>query len=173
MATYRAVLASGAVALTLALAACSGQPGTAAVVDDRTISQADVTAVHGELAEVFPGIVPSGVLRDMILAPVVLDAAAEQGVVISDADAQTAVDDFLTSSGGTAVPLSDDALQLIRSDLALQTLSGLGPEAAADLVATAQALEVEVNPRYGAEFDLEQGGITPLSTPWVGQPAAS
>ncbi|WP_149202319.1 hypothetical protein [Actinotalea subterranea] len=168
--TRRAVAAAtGILAGALVLAGCTADPRAAAVLEDRTISQATLERAQEDLGSL--GTVPEAgrVLVFLIVAPTFIDAAAEHGVGVSRDDALEAMEASAVDAGLDPVPdFGDGSVEIIRMSLALQKLQGL-PDAqqiVEELDAEVQALDVEVNPRYG-EADLATATIARPDLPWI------
>lgn len=162
VAAVSAVLAAGL------LAGCSAVPGTAAVVDGRTISQSELVTATDQLANVLNGADASTVLLALVLAPDVLAAAAEQGAAISADTAVETMDSIVEQTGGPETEWSDASVLVVRMILAGQTVQGLpgGPEALTAAEEEALSGDVTVNPRYGT-LDPEQRRIVPRELPWI------
>ncbi|NTW38746.1 MAG: hypothetical protein HGA44_02490 [Cellulomonadaceae bacterium] len=159
----------GALALTALLSACSSSPGAAAIVGDRTITQSELERAQTELAPLLSDSSPSSVLSVLLVAPLYVDAAAENGVGVSTEEARTLLETSATSAGMDPVPaFGEGAIEIARFSLAAQALQGL--DNGADLVAEIQeqvaALDVTVNPRYG-EMDPATGVISATTLPWI------
>lgn len=163
-----------ALALTVGLAAaalagCSGQPGAAAVVDGTVITQAEVEQTYDELRPILADARPSVVLQALIQSPALIEAAADNGVGVSDDEAAALLDTVMANAGLAAdVEWGAGSLTIAKADLAGQNLSGL-PDGA-EIMAAAQAslgdVEVEVNPQYG-QLATETGVLDPIAYPWI------
>ncbi|MCL3861302.1 SurA N-terminal domain-containing protein [Actinotalea sp. K2] len=168
-----AVRAALAVAVGAALlAGCASQPGAAAVVDGRSITQAELNRTATELAPLITGTDIRVVLSALISAPSFIDAAAEHGVGVSVAETRALMDEAAVRTGATEVTdWGDGSVALVRFTLASQSLQGL-PDAAtvvAEVNEQVRGLDVQVNPRYGA-LDRTTGAITPVALPWITAP---
>jgi hypothetical protein len=106
---------------------------------------------------------PSGALTALVQAPVILDHLADKGIVVSDTIATRE-----TQDRGVARP-SEDTLSIVRLATAITAAQQSGQITEADGAAITeqmQALDVEVNPRYGA-FAPESASIQLTAPDWV------
>ncbi|WP_225755374.1 hypothetical protein [Actinotalea sp. Marseille-Q4924] len=162
-----AALAVGAALLT----GCAQTPGTAAVVDGRTITEATLQEATAELGTLIPqGIPTQQVLINLIAAPFLLDAAAAAGAGVSEAEAVQLAEQLAAQAGLAETPeLGDGSLTVLRSTLAQQKLTQ-SPDAAEVFASFEEELtnaDVELSPRYGS-FDLTApGGIVAPERPWI------
>ena len=111
-----AALVLGAAVL---LSGCGDQqPGAAAVVDGRVISDADAQQVAAQISTV-PGVqqkvTPADTLVSLILAPYVIDQAEKDGKGVSESQARAAVKEIKNPSPAT--------LDFVRTSLAASGLS--------------------------------------------------
>lgn len=160
------------VLVTGILAGCAGgaRPGTAAVVDGRTIPASEVSDALSQLGPLFNGATPQLVLQVLIDEPTLTQLASDKGVGINDAEATQ----FLAQSfqgAGVAAPArySTGAMAIARYQLAANNVQGLSDSASAvaDLQKRLAALKVTVNPRYGT-FDPTAAGVAaPTASPWI------
>jgi hypothetical protein len=169
------VLAVGA---ALLLAGCGeltpAGPDRAAVVDGQVISEtslqsgmAEVNAMNPQLLQA--ELTPSGTLTALIQAPVVLGYLEGKGVIVSDS---VAMQD--AQRRGIANP-SDSTLEIIKLASAVSSAQSEGKLADADAVALTQelqALDIDVNPRYGT-FDPTTASVSLTSPEWVTAPNAA
>lgn len=160
-------LAAGA----LLLAGCSQVPGTAAVVDGRTITEGTLQQATDDLGQLVPqGIPTQQVLINLIAAPYLLEAAAEAGAGVSEAEAVQLAEQLAAQAGLDEVPeLGDGALDVLRATLAQQKLSQSADPAGAfaSFEEDLAAADVVLSPRYGT-FDLTApGGIVAPDRPWI------
>lgn len=165
----------GTVVGGLLLAGCAGQPGTAATVDGRQISQAQLEQTVADLAPILGDIAPSSVLQALIQAPVAIEAASEHGVGVSDDDGRALLA-TVAENAGVAAPAtwSDGALQIARSDLSLEALSELpnADDVTAELNATVAGQDIVLNPRYG-QVDPATGTVVPITWDWLAADATA
>lgn len=164
-------LAAAAVVAGLVLGGCSAQPGAAAVVDGQRISEnevaqavADFTAITGQ-----PVDAPT-MLGTLIVAPILLGAAAENGVAASRAEAIALLDQ---QAAALERPVPEDGYGDGVIKVAQMTIVNQGLQAVPDAqsvimdinqrVATA---DVEVSPRYG-QFDPAVAAVTAEALPWI------
>lgn len=152
------------VVTTLLLSACSIHPGAAAVVDGRTISQAYLDQTYFEIGN--PGLDKPTTLLLLIAAPYFIDAAAEQGVGVSESDGREAAEAGL--AGRDVGDLSAGTIEFFRLTLALQNLQNApgGAELVDEVGAEVFSKEMDINPRYG-ELDAQTGTITRAPLPWI------
>lgn len=156
-----------------ATAACSAESGAAAVVDGRAIGVEEVQTASAELSPYVEGVTPSGVVLYLVAQPTVEAVAAENGVSVSTQEAERLLAD-LASGAGAAPDFGPASVEVARFSL-LQRGIGELPDAQgvqSEILERLEALDVDVNPRYG-ELDLSQGGIVPVERPWLVPDAAS
>ncbi|MBT0992882.1 hypothetical protein KIN34_01070 [Cellulomonas sp. DKR-3] len=181
----RALAATGGLVAAGLLAACSGTPGAAAVVDDRVITTSDVQVASDELAALGQQFDVSAVVSVLIQEPTVTAIAQEHGVGVSDADAVALLDQVAASLGqadddtdpgaGEATPetFSEPTIAIARYSLASGNLQeaddadAIGDEVSERLA----ALDVDVNPRFGTA-DENQNVTALTSWPWIAAPEA-
>lgn len=161
------LLAAGG--LAAALTGCSSQqPGAAAIVDGRTISSSEVRDVLTELTPYFQGATTPNVLSVLIQEPVVVQVAADQGVGVSDEDAQALLDQSVESSGGKAgTHFSDASLDVARYSVAYQNLQTKGDAALAEVQKRLEEQKVTVNPRFGHLDESDVQVSDPVPWPWL------
>jgi hypothetical protein len=153
-------------------AACSAQAGAAAVVEGEPIAVEDVQRAAEQLAPYLDGATPASVLLVLVAEPTVQRIAAENGVAVSDQEAEQLLTELASDTPG-APEFGPASVAVARFSLLQQGLSQL-PDGAAvqeDVLARLQDLDVEVNPRYG-DLDFSRGGLAPVEHPWL-VPAAS
>ncbi len=163
----------GAIVLAAALTACSGRPGAAAVVDGTRIPVSDVESATTELAPYFQGVTPSAVVSVLMLEPTVAAAAAENGVTVSDEQADDRLATLAQQNDPDASPtFSDSSRAIVRYTLEASALSKLtnAADVSADLQARVSALDIELNPRYGTLGADNTIGST--VHPWLVAPTA-
>ena len=166
-----AVLLAGAAVTTLV--GCSARPGVAAVVDDRTITQDDVSATQQDLRVLIPDLDAGSVVSAMVAAPYYIDAAAQNGVGVSSEEAREFLELNLDArqaedaASGAPAEMGDGAVEVIRFTLAAQNIETL-PDAQQILQGVSEQIgeaDLEINPRYG-ELDAF-GEIVPIALPWL------
>lgn len=162
----RAALVASTVVLGAALTGCAAQPGTAAVVDGRTVSQDSVNSVVAELTPLLGEAIPRDVLVSLMAAPLYIEAAEESGVGVSAVEIRDQLDQVALQVGAETEEWSDSTVELVRSSFAAQNLQGADPEAFAAVTDELLAADITVNPRYG-RFDLEARQIVPVAAPWI------
>ncbi|WP_129339723.1 hypothetical protein [Cellulomonas endophytica] len=169
----RAAGAGLGVAAVLALGACAGQPGAAAVVDGREITSADVAEVRDQLGGVLQGVTSTNVLAVLVQEPVVTELAADRGVAVSDDEARAALTQAVTAAGGEVPELGPASLAVGRYLVATNNLQGLedAEGVSAELLERVAEQDVEVNPRYGS-LDERNTVVAPTPVPWLVAPSA-
>jgi hypothetical protein len=141
---------------TLALSACGAQQaGAAAIVGGTAISEQDVQSASLQLNTLSPGqpVLPSLVLRNLILEPYVLAAAGKSAP--GDATVRKAIAKLVNPSPAT--------MDVVRTDLAIQALS---PASKASIVNKLSKVKITVSPRYGT-FDITQVTVLATSPDWI------
>ena len=172
--TLRRLIVPIAVPVALLVAGCgTPQAGAAAVVGDRRIpvslvqeAYRDITVLVGQDLQA----TQADMLTFLIIEPYLAEAAAEAGQGISEDDARQVfaeVEDRLPNP-------SAGALQVARAVAARERIqTTLEPEQAQQVfesvVAEIREDTVEVNPRYGGDFDYSQLVIVPGQDDWLRQ----
>lgn len=167
----RSVRRSGAVAVALVaglLAGCTAQPGVAAVIGDRKVSQSELETASGQLAPILNTVDTGTLILAIVLSPEMLDAAAEQGVAVSAEAARDQMDQVAEAVEAEPTDWSPLAVEIIQVVLAGQALgtSPTGIQALQEAERAALEQDVELNPRYGT-MDPETGRISPMDLPWI------
>ncbi|RMI04814.1 hypothetical protein EBM89_17540 [Cellulomonas triticagri] len=172
--SYRRVVpALGALVVAATLTACGGgQPGAAALVGDRAVPSADVTAVTRDLTAIAGDAAPSStiVLIALAQAPAVLEHTEEAGLGYSD---QQARDDLAAQTGGDPEDFADATVTYVRTNAAIQALQS-APDAQAIATAISEDLAsdgIEFNPRFGTLTD--EGAVVSTTYPWLVPTAAA
>lgn len=167
-------IAASLTAAGLALTACAGQPGAAALVDGQRISENEVA----QTVEVWQPLLqdrlsPAAMLAPMIQAPVLLDVAADHGIGVSVEDAEQYLDDRAEQAQVTPPEeYPDGAVEVARMQIVVELLNGGSVDAqqiSTDLTERIGELDVELSPRYG-EWDPEAAGgsfIAPTTPEWI------
>lgn len=162
-------LAALAAAAVLALSGCAGaNPQSAAYVDGSPISQSQVDAIAGVLADSTEtddrpaGFAPT-VLQILIQSKLVGRAAAEKGLSVPTTDRDAAIAGDATLSALSKNPVTTDFIRnYVDTSLLLQTEAG---QAAA--LEVAERADIVVNPRFGtwdeSQLALAQGSSGSLS----------
>ena len=175
----RTRLAAVATVALVGVAGCSAQSGAAAVVEGEAISIADVHAATEQLGPYLQDASPSAVLLLLMAKPTFEEVAAENGVGVSDQEAQAVLDGLAeggdgAAPGGRTPEFGEAAVDVARFTLLQRKLQELpdGPALLEEVSTRLAELDVDVNPRYG-RVDFAGGtGITPLEHPWL-VPAAT
>lgn len=156
-------------AAALTLGGCTSHPGAAAVVDGRTISTSTVDRATRELNELFT-VDPRGVLTMLIVAPVYLDEASGLGIGKSREEARDYLADVaqVNDLDLDLDTVSDATLDILAFDMAVQEMRLLidTEDLGERLRSRIDALDVEVNPRFGSF----EGSVVSATTPeWIVQ----
>jgi hypothetical protein len=167
--SVRRSMAALAVGVALVTAGCGvAAPDRAAVVDGTVITERDLQVAMSQVNGMDPALLqqpltPSGTLTALVQAPVILDFLEGKGVVVSESVATREARDR-----GVSNP-SEDTLSIIKLATSITAAQQSGQLTEADgqaLTEQLQALEVEVNPRYGA-FSPETASIQLVAPEWV------
>lgn len=169
----RARLARASAALAVVgavlLGGCAQSPGTAAVVEGRVVSESAVQRTTQELAELLPNpLDTSTVLVALVVGPFFIDAAAQNGVGVSDDQARELAARIAESQGvepdeDALAGMSRGTLDVFRFTLATQQL---GQDVIRDVEEQVFAADIDISPRYG-DFD-ETGRLVTPDLPWIG-----
>jgi hypothetical protein len=160
----------GALLAVTVLTGCSVRPGAAAIADGRVISQDELARAHAELGPLLqspPS--PAQVLTVLIIEPVVVKAAEDNGVGVSVDQARAQLATWASNAGVAALPEYGPgtvaAARFQLASTALQNLSNASDVigAVSDQIAKES---VSVNPLYGT-WDAKNAGVTALTFPWI------
>mgnify|MGYP002744359292 FL=1 len=156
----------------LGLGACSAHPGTAAIVGDTRISEADVSLTSQQLSGLLGQDVDASRLLPTLNQNLAIGKVAEKnGITVSDqeiTDSLAEMGQEVVQRGGKSTPITNPSPLLktiIKNSIAQQKLrsSGMSQEqlaqANAELANTIQTTKVEINPRYGT-LDAQSGSLT-------------
>lgn len=150
------------VAAALLLAGC-GRPGTAATVDGRRITDAQVAAMVADLTKLNGSpATPQSAINSMVVSHAVLELATEAGVGVSEQQGRDLLDATVTQAGGTPWDYSEEILLAAQMEVAVQKADTELSDQIGDAVA---ALDVTVNPRFGT-WD-PTAGVQDPSWPWL------
>lgn len=169
----RAAAAAAGLAVAGLLAACSGQPGAAAVVDGEEISAAELQDTVAEIGPFLQGSSPLTVLNVLVQTPAVDRVAAENGVAASDQDADALLAQLAEQSGAAETSFGKGARAVARFSLeitALQTLPN-AEQAFTQLTEAVADADIQVSPRY-AELVGDNELVAPVRD-WLVAPADS
>ena len=168
--SVRRAAAALAVGAALVLAGCGGPagPDRAAVVDGQVISETSLQSAMAQVNSMDPALLqakltPTGTLTALVQAPVVLNYLDDLGVKVSDS---VAMQD--AKGRGVADP-ADSTLEIIKLASAISAAQSDGRLTEADageLTQQLQALNIDVNPRYGT-FNPQTASIELTSPGWV------
>ena len=157
----------------LGLGACSAHPGTAAIVGDTRISEADVSLTSQQLS----GLLGQDVDASQLLLPTLSQnlaigkLAEKNGITVSDqeiTDSLAEMGQEVVQRGGKSTPITHPSSLLktiIKNSIAQQKLRSSGmsqqqlAQVNAELANTIQTTKVEINPRYGT-LDAQSGSLT-------------
>jgi hypothetical protein len=167
----RARLRTGAVlglVAAVTLTGCAGQPGAAAVVDDRVIAVEDVHTTVEQLSPFFEGATSQNVLAVLVQEPTIRAFAQEHGVAVSDQAARAQLTDAAARiDSPTTEEFGEPAVAVSRYLLVWEQLTAL-PDAQVlipDLQLELGELDVEVSPRFGA---VDEGNeLVAVDRPWL------
>lgn len=155
----------------VALAGCSAQPGTAAVVDGHRITVGDVDVAQREFVDITgqADTQPRAVLNTLVAAQVLPDIAAEHGIAYSDEQVEDAFAQQIVLAG-SEVPaggFADATIEIGRYLFVLTDVQSSpdGQAIATEFAEQMAAADTEVNPRYGT---IDEGGvISPVEHDWI------
>jgi len=163
-------IAAAALLSALALGGCGAHPGAAALVNGERISENELDRAVEDFAAVTGQEVDAPtMLSTLVVAPIILDVAAEFGVAASDEQAAALLDRQAEASG---LPVPEDGYGTGVLDIAKMTIvnqemsiSPVGAPAMETVSVRIAEADVDVNPRYG-EFD-PAGQVVPEALPWI------
>lgn len=167
--SVRRSIAALAVGAALVGSGCAvNRAETAAVVDGNVITERDLQVAIAQVNSMDPALLqepltPTGALTALVQAPVILDHLEGKGIVVSESIATREA-----RERGVDRP-SEDTLSIVRLATTITSAQQTGQITEADGVAITeqmQALDVEVNPRYGA-FAPESASIQLSAPDWV------
>jgi len=169
----RRAMTVAAVALgTALLAGCAGQPGTAAVVDGRTFTDAQVARAADELGPYLANSSPDAVLSAIVQSEIGLAVTEAHGVVVTEDQARVFLDTLAEQAGAEPADWGRESLAIARLQVAGQQLAEQGDETiAADFTRALAEVPVTVNPRYGV-YDGQSGRIAQPERAWIVAPSA-
>lgn len=150
----------------VALSGCGAQPGAAAIVNDRVISNHDAQVAADQTNAAVPGLqqklTPANTLVSLILAPYVLAKASASGHGVSVSQAEQILAKVPNPAAST--------VEFVRTQLALQSLSPQDQQAILDEVGKAK---ITVSPRYGT-FDPKKLALDTNARPnWISKDSAT
>ena len=159
------------VVAAFALAGCAGQPGAAAVVDGRAITERSLSEATTELTEVLGGAAsPAAILEVMIQAPFAVQVASEHGVAISTDEASDVLDAEVEARGDQppADGYGEEALSVARYLFLLGMIeqSPEGQQIMTELGERLQEVQVQLSPRYG-DWNAEQAMVEQAPPEWL------
>lgn len=158
----------------LALGGCSASPGTAAVVDGRTITQEQLDTAVTQVGPLLGAADARAILLGMVIAPPFIEAAERNDVGLSEAETRVTLDEAAANAGEQVYDWSDESVMVVRYAIAAQELSSLedGTEVIKEVEAEIIESDTRISPRYG-RIDAATGTIVPLTQPWIVQAAAT
>ena len=156
----------------LGLGACSAHPGTAAIIGDWSVSEAELDLSSQQLTALMGQQVDAAqFLPDMSSSRAVGQVAEENGVTVSDEEVMQQFQQMgerVVARGGQSTPIEEPApflKTLFKDTLALQKLRSmdLSTEKSQELNNKVSQImsstKVEINPRYGT-LDAQSGSLT-------------
>ena len=157
----RAAALALALGSALALSGCGGT-NVAASVDGRVITEDSARIVTEQIRKNFGENVgdfqtPSAVSY-LIMAPFMIDAAAEAGIPVSEQEARAALTEISDPAPET--------VEVVRANAAIGALQQTHPEALQKASEKMAAAKISVNPRYGA-FDIATGQMSAKTPNWI------
>lgn len=162
------VVAFAALLALAGLTACgaAGNPSTAAVVGDRVITTEQVATTAHQINSTKDLQAATGTVSEQtVLYWLVVSGFVEQRV------AQTGSwkpDDQYNSLVAMVTAPTPETLEFLRTNSAVSSMSADDKQA---VVAAMQQATIAMNPRYG-QINLQNGGLVPLSEPWIKAPPA-
>ena len=161
-------IAAGTVAAALALSGCASSPSSVAVVDGTMITEREVSEANAVVASVIGADerqTRKKVALDFIMGAAAAQVAERTGVTITDADRAA-----LIATDQAATRVAQDPAGRAWADAAstnILLIQQLGEE---KVRAELEAVDVQVNPRYGS-WDAQVLGLTEgtgtMSTLWT------
>lgn len=150
-------------AAALLLAGCSGRPGTAATVDGTRITDGQVASLLSDLAIINGSdtATPRQAVQSLIIAPTVLDVAADAGMGVSRQQGIDLLDDAAAQIGADPWDYSDELVEIAQMAVATNQLD---TDANTEVQARVEDLDVRVNPRFGS---WDSSGVTATTWPWI------
>lgn len=143
------------------LSGCTAHPGTTAIVGGQHISDDDVAVVAKEMPTVTgkPASQTEAAVT-LLVVEATRQAAAENGIFVSEADVDAALEQF----GAAGVPLSGPTKQVVAQSLVNEKAKAAGKDQAIGQRVNELLVTSQVNPRY--KIDVTQGG--PAAQPgWI------
>jgi hypothetical protein len=159
----------GALLAVTVLTGCSIRPGAAAVVDGRVIPQSELARAHEELGALLGDPSAAQVLTVLIIEPLFVKAAEENGVGASVDDARKLLASAAEQNKLTDVPdYGDGAIAVARFSLANSALQNLSNSSDVLTALNDQIAkeDVSVNPMYGT-WDGAGEGVKAVAFPWI------
>lgn len=163
----KALAASIALAATL-VTGCSPQAGVAATVNGDTVTTAEVDQAM-ELGPFFaeqPA--PANLVASLIQAPVIIDAAGDAGIGVSEGDAAAFLDSIEADAIKVEGEYPEAVVELVRANIITQELQ-MSPDAQniiEEVNRVMESADIELNPRYGS-WDLSRGGLQQDVPDWI------
>ena len=150
----------------LGLGACSAHPGTAAIIGDWSVSEAELDLSSQQLSALMGQQVP-----DMSSSRAVGQVAEENGVTVSDEEVMQQFQQMgerVVARGGQSTPVAEPTpflKTIVKDTLALQKLRSMGfsseksQELSNQISQIMQSTKVEINPRYGT-YNAQSNELT-------------
>ena len=154
------------------LGACSAHPGTAAIVGDWSVSEAELDLSSQQLSALMGQQVDAAqFLPDMSSSRAVGQVAEENGVTVSDEEVMQQFQQMgerVVARGGQSTPVEEPTpflKTIVKDTLALQKLRSMGfsseksQELSNQISQIMQSTKVEINPRYGT-YNAQSNELT-------------
>lgn len=164
----RAALVVAVVAASALLTGCAGDPTTAAEVDGRVITRAEVEAAQEDYTAFSGGAAAEDILVRLVVAQLVIDRAEAEGVGVSAEQARANLEAAAEQAELGDRDFADSTVEIERMSTAVVNLQGLedAEQVFTELSEDLTELDVTVNPRYGT-YDVEAATLSPTSYPWI------
>ena len=156
----------------LGLGACSAHPGTAAIIGDWSVSEAELDLSSQQLSALMGQQVDAAqFLPDMSSSRAVGQVAEENGVTVSDEEVMQQFQQMgerVVARGGQSTPVAEPTpflKTIVKDTLALQKLRSMGfsseksQELSNQISQIMQSTKVEINPRYGT-YNAQSNELT-------------
>ena len=165
----RAALVVAVFSASALLTGCAGDPTTAAEVDGRVITRAEVEAAQEDYTA-FSGSAAAAedILVRLVVAQLVIDRAEAEGVGVSAEQARANLEAAAEQAELGDRDFADSTVEIERMSTAVVNLQGLedAEQVFTELSEDLTELDVTVNPRYGT-YDVEAATLSPTSYPWI------
>ncbi|MEV7973335.1 hypothetical protein [Cellulomonas sp. NPDC089187] len=166
---FSALIGAGVLAATLA--ACSGTPGAALVVDGQATSVAEVQTAYEQVGPIFSGATFGDFVTTLVQQSAYRTVTDDLGVAYSDQQLTELYQETAPSVPGLDpdTELTAASLDILRYSVVVTALKQATVEQQAAVQAAVQEelanSDIEVNPRYG-QLDTT-GTVTPAAYSWI------